>query len=162
MKLKETREAQGLTQRAFARQIGSPVPDYNKIERGRFLPTPELMGRICRALGKKPLELYERGEIDLLGALKTAPGRRGGDRHKYHARKVYRVPEEFAKPFPADFWPTLGYASEREAYLDWRRALEREYWQRKSPVGVATTGEAQEKNNLTLIVATKGGKVNGD
>ena len=57
MRLKETREAQGMTQRAFARQIGSPVPDYNKIERGRFLPTPELMGRICRALDKKPLEI---------------------------------------------------------------------------------------------------------
>lgn len=162
MNLKETREAQGMTQRAFARQIGSPVPDYNKIERGRYLPTPELLGRICRALEKKPLELYERDEIDLLGALKMAPGRRGADRHKYHARKVYRVPEEFAKPFPADFWPTLGYASEREAYLVWRRALEREYQKRKSPAGGNDTDEAQEKNNLTLIVAAKGGKVNGD
>ena len=162
MNLKETREAQGMTQRAFAKRVGSPVPDYNKIERGRFLPTPELLGRICRALDKRPLELYERQEIDLLGALKTAPGRRGGDRHKYHARKVYRVPEEFAKPFPADFWPTLGYASEREAYLDWRRALEREYQKRKSPAGGNDTDEAHEKNNLTLIVAAKGGKVNGD
>lgn len=162
MNLKETRESKGLTQRAFARQIGSPVPDYNKIERGRYLPTPELLGRICRALEKRPLELYERQEIDLLGALKTAPGRRSSDRHKYHARKVYRVPEEFAKPFPADFWPTLGYTSEREAYLDWRRALEREYWQRKSPAGGNDTDEAHEKNNLTLIVAAKGGKVNGD
>lgn len=160
MRLKETREAQGMTQRAFAKRIGSPVPDYNKIERGRFLPTPELLGRICRALDKRPLELYERQEIDLLGALKMAPGRRGGDRHKYHARKVYRVPEEFAKPFPADFWPTLGYASEREAYLVWRRALEREYAKRKSPAGVATTGEAQEKKYLIPIVAGKGGIVN--
>ena len=162
MRLKETREAQGMTQRAFAKRVGSPVPDYNKIERGRFLPTPELMGRICRALGKKPLELYERQEIDLLGALKMAPGRRSTDRHKYHTRKVYRVPEEFARPFPADFWPTLGYASEREAYLDWRRALEREYQKRKSPAGGNDTDEAHEKNNLTLIVAAKGGKVNGD
>lgn len=160
MKLKETREAQGLTQRAFARRIGSPVPDYNKIERGRFLPTPELMGRICRALDKKPLELYERQEIDLLGALKMAPGRRSADRHKYHSRKVYRVPEEFAKPFPADFWPTLGYASEREAYLDWRRSLEREYQKRKNPAGVATTSEAQEKKYPIPIVAGKGGIVN--
>lgn len=160
MNLKETREAQGMTQRAFARQIGSPVPDYNKIERGRYLPTPELLGRICRALEKKPLELYEREEIDLLGALKTAPGRRGGDRHKYHVRKVYRVPEEFAKPFPADFWPTLGYASEREAYLDWRMALEREYWQRKSPDGSTSTDEAQEKKYLIPIVAGEGGIVN--
>ena len=160
MRLKETREAQGMTQRAFARQIGSPVPDYNKIERGRFLPTPELMGRICRALDKKPLELYERQEIDLLGALKMAPGRRSADRHKYHSRKVYRVPEEFAKPFPADFWPTLGYASEREAYLVWRRALEREYQKRKSPAGVATTSEAQEKKYLIPIVAGKGEIVN--
>ena len=162
MNLKETREAQGMTQRAFARQIGSPVLDYNKIERGRFLPTPELMGRICRALDKKPLELYERQEIDLLGALKMAPGRRSTDRHKYHSRKVYRVPEEFAKPFPADFWPTLGYASEREAYLVWRRALEREYQKRKSPAGVATTSEAQEKKYLIPIVAGEGGIVNGN
>lgn len=88
MNLKESREAKGITQRAFARQIGSPVPDYNKIERGRYLPTPELMGRICRA-------------------------------------------------------------------------LEREYAKRKSPAGVATTDEAQEKNNPTLIVAAKGGIVNG-
>ena len=160
MKLKETREAQGLTQRAFARQIGSPVPDYNKIERGRFLPTPELMGRICRALDKKPLELYQREEIDLLGALKTAPGRNGGDRHRYHSRKVYRVPEEFAKPFPDDFWPVLGYASEREAYLDWRRALEREYAKRKSPAGSTSTDRANEKNYLIPIVAGKGGVVN--
>ena len=162
MNLKETREAQGMTQRAFAKRVGSPVPDYNKIERGRFLPTPELLGRICRALDKKPLELYERQEIDLLGALKMAPGRRSADRHKYHSRKVYRVPEEFATPFPADFWSTLGYASEREAYLDWRRALEREYQKRKSPAGGNDTSEAHEKNNLTLIVAAKGGKVNGD
>ena len=160
MKLKETRESKGVTQRAFARQIGSPVPDYNKIERGRFLPTPELMGRICRALGKKPLELYAREEIDLLGALKTAPGRRGGDRHRYHSRKVYRVPEEFAKPFPDDFWPVLGYASEREAYLDWRRALEREYAKRKSPAGSTSTDRAYEKEYLTPIVAREGGKVN--
>lgn len=160
MNLKETREAQGMTQRAFAKQIGAHGSDYNKIERGRYLPTPELLGRICRALEKKPLELYEREEIDLLGALKMSPGRRGGDRHKYHARKVYRVPEEFAKPFPADFWPTLGYTSEREAYLDWRRALEREYWQRKCPAGGNDTSEAHEKNNLTPIVAGKGGIVN--
>lgn len=162
MNLKETREAQGMTQRAFAKQTGAHGSDYNKIERGRYLPTPELLGRICRALEKRPLELYERQEIDLLGALKTAPGRRSSDRHKYHARKVYRVPEEFAKPFPADFWPTLGYASEREAYLDWRMALEREYQKRKSPAGGNDTDEAHEKNNLTLIVAAKGGKVNGD
>ena len=160
MRLKETREAKGMTQRAFARQIGSPVPDYNKIERGRYLPTPELMGRICRALDKKPLELYQREEIDLLGALKTAPGRRGGDRHRYHSRKVYRVPEEFAKPFPDDFWPVLGYASEREAYLDWRRALEREYAKRKSPAGSTSTDRANEKEYLTPIVAGEGGIVN--
>lgn len=162
MKLKESREATGMTQGAFAQQIGVNRFDYCKVEKGKFLPTPEQLGRICRALEKKPLELYERREIDLLGALKMAPGRRSADRHKYHARKVYRVPEEFAKPFPADFWPTLGYASEREAYLDWRRALEREYWQRKSPAGGNDTSEAHEKNNLTLIVAAKGGKVNGD
>lgn len=161
MKLKETRESRGMTQRAFAKQIGSPVPDYNKIERGRYLPTPELLGRICRALDKRPLELYERQEIDLLGALKMAPGRRSADRHKYHSRKVYRVPEEFAKPFPDDFWPVLGYASEREAYLDWRRALEREYAKRKSPAGAGTTDRADEKNYLTPIVAGKGGVVNG-
>ena len=160
MRLKETREAKGMTQRAFARQIGSPVPDYNKIERGRYLPTPELMGRICLALDKKPLELYQREEIDLLGALKTAPGRRGGDRHRYHSRKVYRVPEEFAKPFPDDFWPVLGYASEREAYLDWRRALEREYAKRKSPAGSTSTDRANEKEYLTPIVAGEGGIVN--
>lgn len=87
MNLKETREAQGLTQRAFARQIGSPVPDYNKIERGRFLPTPELLGRICRALDKRPLELYERQEIDLLGAMGMAPGRRSADRHNITAAR---------------------------------------------------------------------------
>lgn len=161
MKLKETRESQGLTQRAFAKRVGSPVPDYNKIERGRFFPTPELLGRICRALDKRPLELYERQEIDLLGALKMAPGRRSADRHKYHSRKVYRVPEEFAKPFPTDFWPTLGYASEREAYLDWRRALEREYQKRKGPGGAANTDEAQEKKDFAFIVAGEGVKVNG-
>lgn len=162
MKLKESREATGMTQGAFAQQIGVNRFDYCKVEKGKFLPTPEQLGRICRALEKKPLELYERREIDLLGALKMAPGRRSADRHRYHSRKVYRVPEDFAKPFPTDFWPTLGYTSEREAYLDWRRALEREYQKRKSPVGGNDTDEAHEKNNLTLIVAAKGGKVNGD
>lgn len=162
MKLRESREATGMTQGAFAQQIGVNRFDYCKVEKGKFLPTPELLGRICRALDKRPLELYERQEIDLLGALKMAPGRRSADRHKYHSRKVYRVPEEFAKPFPDDFWPVLGYASEREAYLDWRRALEREYAKRKSPAGGNDTDEAHEKNNLTLIVAAKGGKVNGD
>lgn len=160
MNLKETREAQGLTQRAFARRIGSPVPDYNKIERGRFLPTPELLGRICRALDKQPLELYAAAEIDLAGCLKMAPGKRRGDRHRYHHRKVYRVPEDLAKPVPDDFWATLGYASEREAYLDWRRALEREYQKRKSPAGGNDTDEAREKKYLIPIVAGKGGIVN--
>ena len=162
MKLKESREATGMTQGAFAQQIGVNRFDYCKVEKGKFLPTPEQLGRICRALEKKPLELYERREIDLLGALKMAPGRRSADRHRYHSRKVYRVPEDFAKPFPTDFWPTLGYPSEREAYLDWRRALEREYQKRKGPGGAANTDEAQKKNNLIFIVSGKGQKVNGD
>ena len=118
MKLKESREATGMTQGAFAQQIGVNRFDYCKVEKGKFLPTPEQLGRICRALDKKPLELYERQEIDLLGALKMAPGRRSADRHKYHSRKVYRVPEEFATPFPADFWPTLGYRDYSPSQVD--------------------------------------------
>lgn len=162
MKLRESREATGMTQGAFAQQIGVNRFDYCKVEKGKFLPTPEQLGRICRALDKQPLELYAAAEIDLAGCLKMAPRKRRGDRHRYHHRKVYRVPEDLAKPVPDDFWATLGYASEREAYLDWRRALEREYQKRKSPAGGNDTDEAHEKNNLTLIVAAKGGKVNGD
>ena len=162
MNLKGTREAQGMTQRAFAKRVGSPVPDYNKIERGRFLPTPELLGRICRALDKRPLELYERQEIDLLGALKTAPGRRGGDRHKLRRKKTYRLPESLATPYPEDFWVVLGYRSEQDAYLAWRISLEREYAKRKSPAGSTSTDRAYEKEYLIPIVAGEGGIVNGN
>ena len=162
MNLKETREAQGMTQRAFARQIGSPVPDYNKIERGRFLPTPELLGRICRALEKKPLELYDREEMACQGALTPAQGRKGGDRQKLRHKKTYGLAECLATHYPVAFWAVLEYRGEQDAYLAWRIALEREYQKRKSPAGGNDTDEAQEKNNLTLIVAAKGGKVNGD
>ena len=160
MKLRESREATGMTQGAFAQQIGVNRFDYCKVEKGKFLPTPEQLGRICRALDKQPLELYAAAEIDLSGCLKMAPGKRRGDRHRYHHRKVYRVPEDLAKPVPDDFWATLGYASEREAYLDLRRALEREYQKRKSPAGGNDTDEAREKKYLIHIVAGKGGIVN--
>lgn len=46
---------------------------------------------------------------------------------------------------PDDFWETLGYASERDAYLDWRRSLEREYQKRKVPTGAATADEEKKK-----------------
>lgn len=160
MKLKEIRESHGITQGAFAQQIGVNRFDYNKVEKGRFLPTPEILGRVCRALDRKPLELYAREEIDLMGCLNLALGRRKGDRHKFTHRKVYRVPDEFARPYPDDFWETLGYASERDAYLDWRRSLEREYQKRKVPTGAATADEEKRKNTFAVILAKTEESVN--
>lgn len=67
----------------FAQEVGVTAPMLSYIARKRLLPTVEIMARICRLLGITPLDLYEREELDLLGALKE---RRSGRRRKRKRR----------------------------------------------------------------------------
>lgn len=71
MKIKATRTACGLTQKALVEIIGQSgvkldKPAYSKIETGAALPTVEQLRAMCQAMGCKPLDLYTEPEIDLI------------------------------------------------------------------------------------------------
>lgn len=70
--LKAWREAEDISQTAFAKKVGLSVQNLNDLEKGRRIPSPSRAAKIAKKLG-----LPERGMIQL--ALKDALVKEGFD-----------------------------------------------------------------------------------
>jgi transcriptional regulator with XRE-family HTH domain len=49
--IKAWREAEGMTQTAFAKKIGLTVQNFNDLEKGRRIPSPTRAAKIAKKLG---------------------------------------------------------------------------------------------------------------
>lgn len=68
-RIKERREALGITQPILARRLGQAGVDLHvsmlsRFERGRCNPTPKQADAICAVLQAPLLELYDRSDLD--------------------------------------------------------------------------------------------------
>ena len=154
MKLKEARTEAGYSQVGFARAACLNQFDYNKIERGRFLPTVGDLRKICLTLRRDPLELYEAEELDLAGCLKNAPGVRKPDTHKQRHKLTFRLPDEIASAAPADLWTVLGFASGNAAFVAWYTGCLGEYKKRKAPRRQVGADSEAKANKSTYSVSS--------
>lgn len=60
-----------LLQKDLAAQIGISAEETSKLARGKILPTVKNLKKICALLEVKPLDIYTKGEIDLLSVGKS-------------------------------------------------------------------------------------------
>ena len=56
-KIKELREARGMTTRAFAREAGISTETLNAVEHGKRQPSVRTLGKLARALGVEARDL---------------------------------------------------------------------------------------------------------
>jgi len=102
MKLKELRLEKGLFAKQLGLQVGLHEADVSKLEHYKFLPTPETMKRLCIALGAKPTDIYEPGEMTLYAPEtpakeQAAPKKRRKTKGEYYNFHVM-VPKAWQKP----------------------------------------------------------------
>lgn len=64
--LKAWREAEDMTQTAFAKRIGISVQNLNDLEKGRRIPTPTRAARIAKKLGLPEIGLIQLALRDSL------------------------------------------------------------------------------------------------
>ncbi len=57
-KVRELREARGMTTRVFVREAGISTETLNAIEHGRRQPSVRTLGKIARALGVEAKDLF--------------------------------------------------------------------------------------------------------
>lgn len=72
-KLREAREAAGLSMSALARRAGVSQPMMSRYERGESAPSVEALARIAAALGKRPADFLDP-EVRGMAALRAARG----------------------------------------------------------------------------------------
>lgn len=80
-RLRERREALGLTQQALARELGVTHQHVSRIESGQAMPSLELVVRIAARFGVTTDELLtgkERAPADLAGAIRADQQLSGG------------------------------------------------------------------------------------
>lgn len=92
MRIKEWREAAGLTQPELCRKAPGvrDAPLLSKMERGWCNPTPETFRELCAALDASPEQLASPQDVDY--GIRTS--KRPGDRHKAKWRLTYRPKRE--------------------------------------------------------------------
>lgn len=118
MELQRYRLKSGLTvKELMGRQMHKSL--YSHIEHGTVLPNVETMRYLCLKLGAKPLDLYEREEIDLIGCMdspsKFASETKRKDYHKVRGKMTFRVPEGVKTAFTSEKLAYCGYSS----YQSW-------------------------------------------
>ena len=64
----QIRQDRGLTQAAFAKQLGTSQSAVNRIEHGKQNLSLETLGRISDVLNKPIIQIGEGGGLDLTGA----------------------------------------------------------------------------------------------
>lgn len=116
MKMQELREQAGLKQTHVAERAGIDAPTLSKIEKGRILPTPLILRRICETLYQDLLDIYEKHEIDLIGCMgNNNPIRDTSKSSKAFVPKVqFKRNETACKCLKRDKLKQLGYASAQE------------------------------------------------
>ena len=119
-KVRETRQALGLSQSEVAEKVGTSTMILSTIENDKALPTPSDMDKLCAVLGKTVGELYTREE--------TSFGRRDyRTGNTAIANLSVRVPRDFKEQFLNDkILAALGY----ESFKDWLMDMARETRQR--------------------------------
>lgn len=137
MKIKATRTACGLTQKALVEIIGQSgvkldKPAYSKIETGAALPTVEQLRAMCQAMGCKPLDLYTEPEIDLIHCMdgEHAPKTAKKDGHRIKRKATFRVPEWCCKWLEPQMLQELGYTTAQQWFLDMVRRTQARYERR--------------------------------
>ena len=120
-KVKEARQALGLSQTAVAEKVGTSSMILSTIENDKTLPTPSDMDKLCAVLGKTVGELYTRAE--------TSFGRkdyRSGN--TAIANLSVRVSREFKEQFINDkILAALGYESFKDWLMDMARETRQKY-----------------------------------
>lgn len=113
MKLQELREQSGLKQAHVAKMAGIDAPILSKIEKGRILPTPLVLRRICETLYQNPLDIYEKHEIDLIGCMSNnRPVTSVNKRNRPFIPKVqFKRNSTACKCLKRDILKSLGYES---------------------------------------------------
>ena len=120
-KVKETRQALGLSQTAVAEQVGTSSMILSTIENDKALPIPSDMDKLCAVLGKTVGELYTRAE--------TSFGRRDYRTGNTAITNLsVRVPREFKDQFINDkILAALGYESFKDWLIDMARETRQKY-----------------------------------
>lgn len=120
-KVKETRQALGLSQTAVAEQVGTSSMILSTIENDKALPIPSDMDKLCAVLGKTVGELYTRAE--------TSFGRRDYRTGNTAITNLsVRVPREFKDQFINDkILAALGYESFKDWLMDMARETRQKY-----------------------------------
>lgn len=54
--IKAARECTSLNQKDFAREVGISPTYLCDLEKGRYIPSPEIFAKICRRAGRQPSE----------------------------------------------------------------------------------------------------------
>jgi transcriptional regulator with XRE-family HTH domain len=85
-KYKAILQNKNLLQKDFAAKIGISAEEASRIARGKILPTVKKLEIICALLEVKPLDLYEKKEIDLLSVLKGEREPLEPDTYRFSAR----------------------------------------------------------------------------
>ena len=117
-RLKERRQALGLTQPQVARCLREVEPRINgpmvsRYEQGVCLPTREQLAQLEAVLQASRSALYDAEDL-ALGSEETGRSEpaKGRDRHRAgNIRKCYRVPKEFMAQIPEDILSMCGYPS---------------------------------------------------
>lgn len=119
-KVKETRQALGLSQTTVAEKIGTSTMILSTIENDKTLPVPSDMNKLCSLFGKTVGELYTRAE--------TSFGRRDYRTGNTNIVNLsVRVSRDFKNQFINDeILQSLGY----ESFKDWLMDMARESRQR--------------------------------
>lgn len=120
-KVKETRQALGISQSEVAEKVGTSTMILSTIENDKALPTPSDMDKLCEVLGKTVSELYTRAE--------TSFGRRDyRTGNAAIANLSVRVPRDFKDQFINDkILAALGYESFKDWLMDMARETRQKY-----------------------------------
>lgn len=131
VRLQKRRQELGFTQKdvaAILSEVDKRIDAFqvSKYENFVCLPTPEQLKALCDALQASVLELYDRGDIDLLPG--RAKAQKGADGHRSgQVRKCFRMDKRRAEWFSLDKLRFCGYNSYQSWFDACVRRFEGEY-----------------------------------
>lgn len=136
MRLKELRHKKVLTQKEMAKAMSLKGVDealYNKIERGKCLPTPTTLRMMEHILDAKVEEMYDYNEIDLVSGYPDAKLYQAENKARKHRQAhtqeytmfCVRVKSSEVKGLNRHIFQTVGYNSQTE----WLRTKINELWE---------------------------------
>lgn len=115
MKLDELLRARGLKRVDAAKATGYDKPMISRLTTGYCLPNTQKLATLCELLDCGVLDLYERGEVDLLKCGRKGSGNAVATREKRNASTCWkftvRVPNSLREQFTDKVIRAAGYPS---------------------------------------------------